>query len=130
METHGGTSGHGNLPDGDGNDLSLPDSVEGMAPSQPNKAGSLTVCGGIGCRPARIRVVLRTAAPLLNSAGAPERLSYGNTVGSPESVSGIQDSVSSSFKEFRDLLHLISFHAHFIQCFAKMTKKPIEMPVV
>ncbi|SRR5216684_2796747 len=47
-----------------------------------------------------------------------------------ESVSGIQDSVASSFEKFRHLLHLVSIDAHFIQRFAKVRKKPVEMPVV
>jgi hypothetical protein len=42
----------------------------------------------------------------------------------------IQDSVTSSLKKFRDLFHLISLDAHFIQCFAKVPEKPIEIPVV
>ena len=50
--------------------------------------------------------------------------------GLPESVSGFQDSVASSFKKFRDLFHLISLYANFIQRFAKVPKKPVEMPVV
>ena len=50
--------------------------------------------------------------------------------GLQEPVSGIQDSVAFTFKKFGDLLHLISLNAHFIQRFAKVPKKRIEMPVV
>ncbi len=47
-----------------------------------------------------------------------------------EAVLGIQDNVASTFKKFHDLLRLISLDAHFTQRFAKVRKKPVEMPVV
>ncbi len=48
----------------------------------------------------------------------------------PESVSGIQDSAASAFKKFHNFFHLVSLDAHFIQCFAKVFQKAIEIPVV
>jgi hypothetical protein len=48
----------------------------------------------------------------------------------PESVSGIQDSIALTFEKFRDFIHFISIDAHFTQRFAKVRKKPVEMPVV
>jgi hypothetical protein len=48
----------------------------------------------------------------------------------PESVSGFQDSVASSFKKFRDLLRLFSFDPHLFQRRAKVPKEPIKMSVV
>ena len=51
-------------------------------------------------------------------------------IGPESAFTGIQDSVASCFKEFRDLLHLINLDAHFIQRFAKVNKKSIEMPIV
>ncbi len=65
--------------------------------------------------------------------GDRNQLKAGVTIhgGVPESVfKGIQDSVASCFKEFPDLLHLINLDAHFIQRFAKVNKKSIEMPIV
>ena len=44
--------------------------------------------------------------------------------------SGIQDSVAFSVEKFGDLLHFISLNANFIQRFAKVLEKPIEMPVI
>jgi hypothetical protein len=47
-----------------------------------------------------------------------------------ESASRIQDNAASSFKKFGDLLYPISRDSQFIERFAKVLKKPIEMPVV
>jgi hypothetical protein len=55
----------------------------------PSSADSSVVRG---CRCARIRVVVCTAARLPEQRGPRDGLSYGNVTGTPESVSGIQDS--------------------------------------
>jgi hypothetical protein len=48
----------------------------------------------------------------------------------PEAVSAIQHSVASTFKKFHDLLRLVMVDTHFIQRFAKVPKKCVEMTIV
>jgi hypothetical protein len=42
----------------------------------------------------------------------------------------VQDSATFCFDKPRNLFHLLGVYAHFIQRFAKVLQKPIEMPVV
>src|SRR5208282_6167236 len=48
----------------------------------------------------------------------------------PQSVSIMQDSAASAFKEFRNLLHLVRRNSHFYQCLVKVLHEPVEMPLV
>ena len=57
---------------------------------------------------------------LLGSQGNDLRRVQPNQGSMPGSVSGIEDSVASSFKKFHDLVHLVSLDAHFFQRFAKV----------
>ncbi len=84
------------------------------------------------CREIALSQIFQISAGKLSSTvmGMIEGLVQPIHRGLPESVSGFQDSVASSFKKLRDLLHLIGVDTPFIQCFAEVPEKPIEMPVV